>query len=170
MDKIFQRLFENNFSELPGFNVEASVPIPESLVNEMIGVTLRGNKSITYCRASIHQDNRVIADVKSPLLPWTLHLRMKLFHSIDFTDPPKLRAFLENNLLLGKLGSLFRALPKGVTLYNNQLALDVETFTPPEHRHLLALVRSVDIQTDEGQVILKIKLAGDSVSPTLKRS
>ena len=158
MDKIFQRLLANNFSELPGLTVDALIPVSEELVNEMIGVALRGNKSITYCRVSIHGDNHVVADVRSPLLPWTLHMKMKLFHSVDFTSSPKLRAFLENNLLLGKLGAFFHALPTGVALYNNQIAMDVEWFTPPEHKHLLALVKSVDIQTEEGKVILRVKL------------
>lgn len=158
MDKIFQRLFANNFSELPGLNVEALIPIPEILVNEILDVALRDNKNITYCQLSIHPDNRILADVKSPLLPWTLHMKMKLFHSVDFAGSPKLRAFLENNLLLGKLGSLLHALPKGVALYNNQLALDVESFTPPEHKPLLALVKSVEIQTEEGKVFLKVKI------------
>lgn len=158
MDKIFSRLFANSFSELPGLLVDATIPVPEDLVNEIIGITLRGNKSITSCKVSIHPDNRLIADVKSPLLPWTLHMQMKLFHSVDFRGSPKLRAFLENNRLLGKLGSVFRALPKGTTLYDDQIAMDVESFTPPEHKHLLALVKSVDIQTEESKVILKVKL------------
>ncbi len=162
MDKIFQRLFANNFSELPGLNVEALIPVPESLVNEIMAVTLRGSKNITSCQMSIHRDNRIVADVRSPLLPWTLHMKMKLFHSADFTGPPKLRAFLENNLLLGKLGSLLRVLPKGVALYSNQVALDIEAFTPAEHKQLLALVKSVDIQTEEGKVILKVKLEKQS--------
>lgn len=165
MDTIFQRLFANSFSELPGLTVDASIPVPEDLVNEIIDAALRGNKSITYTRVSIHPDNRVIADVRSPLLPWTLHMKMKLFHSVDFTVVPKLRAFLENNLLLGRLGSLFHALPKGLTLYNNQIAMDVEMFTPPEHKHLLTLVKSVDLQTEEGKVILKVKLARDASLP-----
>jgi hypothetical protein len=167
MDKIFSRLVGNNFSELPGLMVDAFVPVPENLVNEILQVTLRGNKTITYTRVSIHSDNRVIADVKSPLLPWTLHLRMKLFHSVDFTGAPKLRAFLENNLLLSKLGSLFHALPKGVALYNNQIAMDVEELTPPEHKQFLTLVKAVDIQTEEGKVILKVKLVRDMNLPVI---
>ncbi len=165
MDKIFSRLAANGFSELPGLIVDASIPIPEPLINEITDVMLQGNKSITSARLSIHSNNRFTAEVKSPLLPWTLHMKMKLFHSVDFTGSPKLRAFLENNLLLGKLGSLFRALPKGITLYNNQLIMDVETFTPPEHKHLLELVKSVDIQTEEGKVILKVKLAREPDLP-----
>jgi hypothetical protein len=167
MDRILQRLVTNSFSELPGLTVDATIPVPEELVNEILAITLRGNRNITYCRVSLHRDNRVNADVRSPLLPWTLHLKMKLFHAVDFTGSPKLRAFLENNLLLGKLGSLFHALPKGMTLYNNQIAMDVEMFTPPEHKHLLALVKSVDIQTEEGKVILKVKLEREPNLPAM---
>jgi hypothetical protein len=158
MDAIFQRLLANNFSELPGLRVEASIPVPESLVNEIVEVSLRGNRSITCLRMNIHGDNRVVADMKSPLLPWTMHLKLKLFRSADFTGSPKVEAFLENHLLLGKLGSLFHMLPKGVTLHNNQIAVDLESFLPSEQRRLLALVKSAEIQTEEGKVILHVKM------------
>ncbi len=162
MDAIFQRLLANNFSELPGLHVEATIPVPEDLVNEILNVTLRGNKRITYTRVRIHPDNKILADVKSPLLPWTLHLKITLLHSIDFTGSPKLRAFLENHVLLSKLGSIVGALPRGMTLYGDQIVMDVETFTPPEHKRFLALVKSVDVQTEEGKAILKVKLERDA--------
>src|SRR5215203_3064442 len=103
MHKIFQRIIDTNFSELPGIKADASIPVPESLVNEIIQASLRGNKNVSYCRVAFGRDNQVSADVKSPLLPWTFHLKMKLFGSVDLTGSPKVRAFLENNLLLGKL-------------------------------------------------------------------
>jgi hypothetical protein len=158
MDEIFQRLLANNFSELPGLSMNASIPMPEDLVNEILDVALRGNHNITYCRVKISRENRVIADVKSPLLPWTLHLKMKLFHSVDFTGSPKLRAFLENNLMLGKLGSWFNVLPKGITIYNDQLSMDIESLTPAEYKQFLSLVKSVELQTEENKLILHVKI------------
>src|SRR5512133_2637320 len=149
MDEILQRLIDTNFSELPGLCVETSIPVPENLVNEITQSALQGNRSITYCRLRISRDNRVIADVKSPLLPWSMHLKLKLFRSVDFTGPPKVRAFLENNLLLGKLGSLLKVLPKGITIRNDQLAMDIEVFLPSELKRLLTLVKSIDIRTEE---------------------
>ncbi len=126
MDEIFQRLIDTNFAELSGLTVDASIQVPENLVNEIIQSTLQGNRSITYCRLRISRDNRAVADVKSPLLPWTVHLKLKLFRSVDFTASPTVRAFLENNILLGKLGSLLKVLPKGITIHNDQLAMDIE--------------------------------------------
>jgi hypothetical protein len=158
MDKIFQRIIDNNFSELPGLSVDAFVPVPESLINEMIQVSLRGNKILSYCRVTVGRDNKVSADVRSPLLPWTVHLKMKLFGSVDFTGSPKVRAFLENNVLLGRLGALFKALPEGIKLYDDQVVVDVATFLPPQQMQLLELVRSVDIRTTEGKVLLDIRI------------
>ena len=158
MDEIFRRLVDKNFSDLAGLTVDASVPVPEYLVNEIIQSGLLGNKSITYCHVSISRDNRVTADVKTPLLPWTLHLKLKLFRSVDFTGSPKVRAFLENNVLLGRLGSLFKALPKGIMIYHDQVAIDIESLLPPEQKRFLRLVKSVDIQTEESKVILKVKI------------
>lgn len=158
MDKIFQRIVDDHFSELPGLVVDASIPVPESLINEIIQTTLRGNRTISHCRMTIGRDNQIVADVKSPLLPWTLHLKMKLFGSVDFTSSPKLRAFLENNLLLGKLGALFKALPEGIKIYGDQVVVDLESFLSPEQKGLLGLVRSVNVKTEEGKVLLDVKI------------
>jgi hypothetical protein len=158
IDEIFQRIFDNNFSELPGLTIDASIPVPESLVNEVIEASLQGNKTISYCRVTIGPNNRVSADVKSPLLPWTIHLKMKLFSSVDFTGSPKVRAFLENNLLLGKLGALFKVLPDGIRVYDDQVAVEIGTFLPPQPKQLLELVKSADIHTTEGTVILDVRI------------
>ena len=158
MDKIFQRIIDDHFSELPGLVVDASIPVPESLINEIIQTTLRGNRTISHCRMTIGRDNQIVADVKSPLLPWTFHLKMKLFGSVDFTGSPKLRAFLENNLLLGKLGALFKALPEGIKIYGDQVVVDLESFLSPEQKGLLGLVRSVNVKTEEGKVLLDVKI------------
>ena len=62
---------------------------------------------------------------------------------------------MENNRLLGSLGSLFNALPEGIKLYGNQVVIDLEAFLPErEHRRLLSLVKSVGIRTEEGTIIL----------------
>ena len=46
MDKIFQRLLDNNFSDLRGMTADASIPVPESLINEILAVALQGNKKV----------------------------------------------------------------------------------------------------------------------------
>ena len=164
MDKIFQRIVDNNFSELRGATVEASVPLSQSLINELLAEALRGNKSIASLRALIHPQNRVTLDVKTTLLPWPLNLKLKLDKSIDFASysSPKIRAWMENNRLLGSLGSLFNALPEGIKLYGDQVVIDLGVFLrAPEQRRLLSLVRSADVRTEEGKVILDAKIEVD---------
>jgi hypothetical protein len=158
MEEIFQRIIDENFSELPGLVVDAYIPVPESLINEIIQTTLLGSRTISRCRVTISRGNQVTADVKSPLLPWTIHLKMKLFGSVDFTSSPKVRAFLENNILLGKLGALLKALPKGINIYDDQVVVDIGSFVTPEQERLLSLVRSVNIKTEEGKVLLDVKI------------
>jgi hypothetical protein len=161
MDKIFQRIINNNFSELRGTVVDASVPVPEALINEMIQAALKGNKSIASVRASVHAQNRVSVDVKTTLLPVTINLKLKLDTSVDFASysSPKIRAWMENNRLLGSLGSMFNALPEGIKLYGDQVVIDLGAFLrTPEQRRLLSLVKSVDIRTEEGKVILDAKI------------
>lgn len=158
MDRIFQRLLENQFSELAGLTVNASIPIPERLVNEVVQLQLRGNKNITSCQVGIHRENRISVDLRTPMWPWPLNLKLKLFGSVDLTPSPRLRAFLENNLLLGKLGSLFKGLPGWITLYNDQVSVDLGSFLSPEQKRFLALIESLELHTEEGKIIFDVKV------------
>jgi hypothetical protein len=157
MDAIFRRIVGNNFSELPGLQVDARVPVPEPLVNEILEEAIRGNKNIESCRASIGRQNRVSVNLKTPLWPWAFNLKLKLFSTVDFSGSPKARAFLENNVLLGKLGALFKALPEGIFLYENQISVDIGTFIQdPEQRRFLDLIKAVEISTEEGRIIFNV--------------
>jgi hypothetical protein len=159
MDAIFQRLIDSNFSELEGLEIIAKVPVPEPLVNEIIDASLQGNKNLEYCRVSIGGQNRVTANIKSPLWPWPFHLKLKLFREVDFSGSPKVRAFLENNVLLGKLGALLKALPPGIVLYEDQISVDVGSFLQtPEQKRQLQLVKAVEISTDAGMIVFDVKL------------
>ncbi len=102
--------------------------------------------------------------MKTNLLPWPLNLKLKLDKSVDLASysSPKIRAWMENNLLLGSLGSLFNALPEGIKLYGDQVVIDLGAFLrTPEQKRLLSLVKSVGIRTEEGKVILDAKIEMD---------
>ena len=156
MDKIFSRLAEDNFSELAGLSVDASIPVPQLLVNEIIQAELERNRNITSCHVTIHRENRVDVDLKTPMWPWPLNLKLRLFSSVELKPSPKIRAFLEKNLLLGKLGSLFKGLPNWIALYNDQVAIDLGSFIKLEQKRLLDLVKSVDIKTEESKIIFDV--------------
>ncbi|HLO13219.1 MAG TPA: hypothetical protein VK206_00205 [Anaerolineales bacterium] len=161
MDAIFQKIIDNNFSDIKGTTAFASVPMPQYLINEIIEASFQGNRSIESCRVSIHGQNEVSANVKIPLLPWSLNLKLKLDKSVDFASfgSPKIRAWLENNRLLGSLGSFFNALPEGVKLYGNQVVIDIGSFLQtPDQKKLLELVKSVDIRTEEGKATFDVKI------------
>jgi hypothetical protein len=161
MDKIFERIVQDNFSALRGASVDAVIPIPQVLINEIIATAIKGNKNIALARASIHPQNRVSMDVKTTLLPFTLNLKLKLDTSVDFASyaSPKIRVWMENNRLLGSLGSMLNALPEGIKLYGDQIVIDLGAFLrTPQQKRLLKLVRAVGIQTEEGKVLLNAKI------------
>ena len=164
MEEIFQRIIDNDFSDLAGTTADASIPIPQYLVNEIIEAALQGNKSIRSCQVSIHGQNRISVYLRSSLLPWPLNFKLKLDGSVDLASfsSPKLRACLENNRLLGSLGAFFNALPEWVKLYGDQVVLDIGYFLrTPEQKRMLALVKSVDIRTEEGKAIFDVELRVD---------
>lgn len=164
MDRIFQKIIKNNFSDIKGAIADASVPVPQSLVNELIAIALEGNKNIASIQAAIHPQNRISLNMKTTLLPWILNLKLKLHREVDFASyaSPKIRAWLENNRLLGSLGALFHVLPEGIKLYGAQVVVDLGAFLrEPEHRRLLSLVKSVGIRTEEGRIILDARIEVD---------
>jgi hypothetical protein len=161
MDEIFLRIIDNDFSDLKGLAVDASIPVPEQLINEIIEAALQGNESIEYCRVSIGGQNRVSVKLKAAAWPWPLDLKLKLFKSVDLTRSPRIRASLENNILLGKIGSLFKALPEGVQLFGNQVVLDIGSFLSPREQRFLDLIKSAEINTGDGKMILDARIRVD---------
>ena len=161
MEKVLKKMIDNNFSDLKGTTVDASIPLPQYLINEVIAEALQGNKNIASIQTSIQAQNRISLDVKTTLLPWPLNLKLKLDTSVDLASysSPKIRAWLENNRLLGNLGSMFNAFPEGIKLYGDQVVIDLGAFLlTPEHRKFLSLVKSIGIRTAEGKVILDAKI------------
>jgi hypothetical protein len=160
MEELFQRIITNNFSDFKGLTADLSIPVPQSMINELIEIALQGNKNIESCRVKIHGQNRVSVNLKTTVLPWSLNLELKLDKSVDLASysSPKIRAWLENNKLLGSLGSFFNVLPEGVKLYGNQVVIDPGVFLrTPEQKRLLDLIKSVDIKTEEGKIILHVE-------------
>ena len=159
MDVIFRKLIDNNFSDLAGLTADASIPVPEQIVNEIIEVALRGNKNVKDCRVSISGQNKISVNLKTPLWLWPIIIKLKFERSVNFTGSPKIRASLENNVLLGKLGSLFKALPDGVNIQGDQVIVDVQSFLDTlEHRKMLDLIKSVEVRTELAKVIFDIKI------------
>jgi hypothetical protein len=158
MDKIFQKIIANNFSDLKGLTADVSIPVRQQLINEIIETALQGNKNIDSCQVSIGGQNRVSVNLRAILLPWPLNLKLRLDKSVDFTDSPKIWASLENNLLLGTLVSFFKGLPKGINISGNQVIVDIGSFLRPQERKYLDLIKSAEINTEEGKVILDARV------------
>lgn len=159
MDAIFRRLLDGNFSELPGLSLNATLPLPERLANELLQASLAGNQNIESCTVAIAPHNRISLHIKTRLWPWPFHLKLKLFGKVDFSGSPKVRAFLENNILLGRLGALVKALPEGVMLYEDQVSVDIGLLLKTaEQKRLLKLIRSADIRTEEHLLILDLQM------------
>jgi hypothetical protein len=164
MDKLFGKLKAGDFSDLQGLTGDLSIPVGQTIINELIQAELQGHKSIASCVISIHPQNRVSIDLKTTIFPLPLNLKLKLDKSVDFASyaSPKIRAWLENNLLLGSLGSMLNVLPPGIKLYGNQLVVDLGAFLrKPEQKRMLELVKSVGINTAQGKLILDVKIEVD---------
>lgn len=161
MEEIFRKLIASDLSDIAGLTVDASIPVPQSLINELIEAALQGDRTIRSCQVSIHEQNRVSIRLKTNMLPWSVNLRLKLDAIVDFASfsSPKVRMWLENNHLLSSLGSFFNALPRWAKLYGDQIVIDLGFFLrAPEQKELFALLKSIGIRTEERRVIFDVKL------------
>jgi len=161
MDEIFQKLIESHFLDLDGLKIEASIPVPQRLVNEIIQSALQGNKNIEYCVLTILGENRISVNLKTNLWPWPFDFKLRLEESVNLTDSPKIKAWLDNNLLLGKLGSFFKALPEWIWIDGDQVVIDIGAFLNPEQKNYLDLIKSVEIKTEPGKVIFDARINVD---------
>ena len=164
MEEIFQKIIARNFGDLAGLTANASIPVSGSLLNEIIEVALEGDGTIDSCQVSIHEQNRVSVRLKTSLLPWALNLKLKLDNSVDLASfsSPKMRAWLENNQMLGSLAAAFHALPEWIKLYGNQVVVDLGFFlrTPAQQR-LFDLVKSIEIRTEADKAIFDARIRVD---------
>ena len=162
MTEIFQKIVANNFSDLAGLAIDASIPVPQQMINEIIEAALQGNQNIEYCRLSIGEQNRISVNVKTTRWLWPINFKVWVFQSVDITPAPKIRVLLENNALLGKLGAFFNALPEGVKLYGEQIVIDVGSFLQTEQqKKFLAMVKSMAIRTEKGKLIFDVQIRVD---------
>jgi hypothetical protein len=160
MQEILQRLIKDNFSELGGLNLQASIPLPEYLINEFITEAVRGNKNITDCRVSIYSQNRISIDLKTPLWPWPINLKLRLENAVDLGTSPRIKASLENHSLLGKLGSALKAFPDGISINNDQVVIDLGSFVAGmEYGKMLDLIQSIHIMTESARIFLDVRIA-----------
>jgi len=162
VNEIFQRIVNNDFAELEGLAVDVSIPVSQALINEIIEAALQGNQNIEYCRVSIGEQNRISVNVKTTRWPWPINLKVWVFQSVDIRPVPKIRVLLENNVLLGKLGSFFKALPEGVKLYGEQIVIDVRSFLKTEQqKKFLDRVKSMEIKTEKSKLIFDVQIRID---------
>jgi hypothetical protein len=160
MEEILQRLLNENFSELRGLTVDASIPFPEQLVNEFVGSALQGNKTVTELYIAIHSANKIAVNLKTSPWPLPIQIKLRLEPSVDFANGPRVRASLENFALLGKLGAIFKAFPPGITLEDDQIIVDIGSFLKdPQQRKWLELIQSMQIHTEEARITFDVKVA-----------
>jgi hypothetical protein len=159
MEEIIQRLLKDNFSELAGLTMDASIPFPEGLINEFVQSVLQGNKNIKDLYIAIHSGNYVAVNLKTQLWPLPINLKLRLEPSVDFANGATVRASLENFVFLGKLGAIFKAFPPGITLEDDQIIVDIESFLKdPQQRRWLELIQSMQIRTEEAKAIMDIRV------------
>jgi hypothetical protein len=162
VEEIFRRLLDNKFAELPGLTVDASIPVPEQLINELNAAAIRGNANISSLAVSIYRGNRVFVILKTRLWPWPLELTLRLDHQVDLRGSPRVWARLENKVLLARIGSFLNVLPAGIDIRSDMVVLDIAALLPaPDLKRMLELIKSAEIRTEEGKVIFDAKIRVD---------
>jgi hypothetical protein len=135
MEAIFQKILDHDFSDLAGLTANASIPVAEALLNEVIANQLQGDKTIRSCQISIHEQNQVSVRLKTSPLPWALDLKLKLDTSVDFASFSRQRYGRDGKQsYAGKPGASLHALPEWLKLYGNQRLLILASFCAHRNR------------------------------------
>lgn len=153
---------EARFRDLAGTTINATVPVSERLLNEIVAATLPKNVPVRDVRVHPEPGNRFSVRIapKAAFLP-QLTLKLDIERQPQFPTQPEL--VLRMATMGGLLGFASAAfpiasmLPPGVRLEGERIVVDLRALA---HREgvldLLELVKDLQITTEAGRLIVRV--------------
>ena len=157
---ILVNLRDARFRDLSGARISASVPVSEQLLNEIVRATMPGNLPVREVVVHPEPMNRFSVRIvpKAAFLP-PLTVKLQIEKQPEFPASPELVLRMATmGGLLGLAGAAFPIagmLPPGVRLDGERIVVDLRAMAQREGvLDLLALVRELEITTEEGRVLI----------------
>ena len=159
--ELLQRLRTSRFRDLAGAHVTASVPVSETILNELIAATLPPNAPVRSASIRPETDNHFSVRIapKAALMP---SITLKLV----IEEQPQLPASGVLVLRMVTLGGLFGLasgaiggfLPRGVQLQGERILVDLRTLAAERgFSEAFDYLTSLRIQTIDGRLLLHVE-------------
>ena len=167
MEKLFNRYREHDFSEFKGIHLDATLPITEVVLNDVVQEFLGAhNDNVQHLRISIRDQNTLNVDVRVKLgfLAKTFNFDAIVGEQIDFQASPKLKISLSGSgLPLGILArianKIFGVLPEGVNIVGRTIEVNLSTMLSNHGLHdILPLLKVARIETISEKLILHLRI------------
>ncbi len=160
MNTVLQRLLSNDLADLRGASIRATIPIPETFLNEAANEQVRARRGrIKQFDIQVGTDNYLQIGVQVSVGPFTKWFRPEVIVS---AEPPVILVTVASSEYGGLmwLAELFakELLPQGVRISGRQVILDLrETPNLAPYRNLLGYVKALRISTRRGTVVIVLE-------------
>lgn len=166
--EILRHLHTTRFRDLAGARVSGTVPVSERLINEVVAASIPKGAPVREVRVQPLPGNALSVRVtpRAALFP-SITLRLEIEHQPDFPSSPVLVLRMATmGGLLGMASAAFpiaRMLPAGVRLDSGRILVDLQALAAEQGASdVLQHVSRLQVNTDEGRVVLHIDLAVES--------
>ena len=163
---IVEGLQRSGFAELKGLRASARVPLAEPLLNELIRGNLPANGAVRELRVRPQAGNRfdVLLKLARPAFLPPLSITGVIEQQPDFPAAPfvviRLSTLPGIMSLAGGAAAFFNVLPPGLRLEGDRLLVNIAELARTHGRtDVLGLIRRLNVETEEGAVVLDLDVA-----------
>jgi hypothetical protein len=164
VSRVLEALQASRFADLKGARVSASIPIAESLINELIAATLPPSIPVRTVTLHPQQGNRarVTAKLTRPEFLPPISLTLEIESQPAMPDSPLVLRVSSLPGLVALAGAALpvsSALPPGVRLDGQRVLVDVKVLLERfGYGAIVPFLETVKVATEEGRLMLDVEV------------
>jgi len=163
LSAILERLRDSRLAEVKGARASLSIPVPESLLNELIAAALPASGPIRDLHVRPQAGNRLAVRGRASRLdflpPVTISLQIE--QQPQLPDTPLVVRILSLPGLLSVAGSLLSpsSLPPGIRLERERVLVDVRQLLERKgFGEVVPLIERLNVNSEEGRLLIDVDL------------
>jgi hypothetical protein len=161
---LLQRQQRDGFPGLAGADVAATIPVSESLINEMIAQLLSPGGKVREIRVRAEESNHVTAEIRlsRPNFLPAIPVKFAIEHQPEFPERSTLELKLaQSSALFAKAASLLPFLPApppGIEIDGDRIRIDIRRLLAERNNaDWLEYVTDLRVSTRAGAIVLDIR-------------
>jgi hypothetical protein len=161
---LLQRQQRDGFPDLAGSEVAATIPVSDSLLNELIATLLSNGGTVREIRVRAEESNRVTAEIRvsRPRFLPRISVRVAIEDQPELPARPTLGLrLMEPSGLLGRAASLipyFTSLPPGISIEGDRIRIDLRRLLAERNvEGWLDYASDLRVNTRAGAIVLDVR-------------